>query len=50
MLIEKIELIWYSLSDMKKHRLEFRSFYQEIVDKFIEKEKEIKNFLHDIKR
>ena len=35
---------------MKKHRLEFRCFYQEIVDKFIEKEKEIKKFLHDIKR
>ena len=49
-LFEKIELKWYSLSDMKKHRLEFRGFYQEIVDKFIEKEKEIKNFLHDIKR
>ena len=50
MLFEKIELKWYSLSDMKKHRLEFRCFYQEIVDKFIEKEKEIKKFLHDIKR
>lgn len=50
MLFEKIELKWYSLSDMKKHRSEFRCFYQEIVDKFIEKEKEIKKFLHDIKR
>ena len=49
-LFEKIELKWYSLSDIKKHRLEFRCFYQEIVDKFIEKEKEIKKFLHDIKR
>ena len=49
-LFEKIELKWYSLSDMKKHRLEFRSFYQEIVDKFIEKEKEIKKFLHQSKR
>ena len=35
---------------MKKQRLEFRSFYQEIVDKFIENEKEIKQFLHESKR
>ena len=49
-LFEKIELKWYALSDMKKHRLEFRSFYQEIVDKFIENEKKIKQFLHECKR
>ena len=49
-LFEKIQLKWYSLSEMKKHRLEFRSFYQEIVDKFIENEKEIKQFLHESKR
>ena len=49
MLFEKIELKWYTLSDMKKHRLKFRHFYQEIVDKFIENEKEIKLFLHDCK-
>lgn len=49
-LFEKIELKWYSLTEMKKHRLEFRCFYQEIVDKFIEKEKEIKQFLHENKK
>lgn len=49
-LFEKIQLKWYSLSEMKKQRLEFRCFYQEIVDKFIENEKEIKQFLHENKR
>ena len=34
-LFEKIEIRWFSISDMKKHKKEFRNFYQEIVPKII---------------
>ena len=44
-IFEKIELCWFSIDDMEKRKGEFRNFYQEIVDKFIENEKEITQFL-----
>ena len=34
-LFEKIEIRWFSISEMKKHKKEFRNFYQEIVPKII---------------
>jgi len=43
-LFEKIEIKWFSLDDMKKHKKEFRKFYQEIVDKFLEDKENIYNF------
>ena len=45
-LFEKIEIKWFSITEMKKKRLEFRPFYREITDLFVEKESEIKRFLH----
>ena len=44
-IFEKIELCWFSIDDMNKRKNEFRNFYQEIVDKFIESEHEITQFL-----
>ena len=44
-LFEKIEIGWFSIEDMKKRRGEFRGFYQEIVDKFIEDKENILNFI-----
>ena len=43
-LFEKAEIRWFSISDMKSHRSEFRNFYQEIVDKLVEDSKNIKQF------
>ena len=34
-LFEKIEIGWFSIDDMKKRKKEFRGFYQEIVDDFL---------------
>lgn len=34
-LFEKIEIRWFSISDMKKHKKEFRNFYQDIVPKIV---------------
>jgi 8-oxo-dGTP pyrophosphatase MutT (NUDIX family) len=34
-LFEKIEIKWFSISHMKKHKNKFRNFYQEIVPKII---------------
>tara|TARA_B100001057_G_scaffold269743_2_gene269899 strand:- start:757 stop:1302 length:546 start_codon:yes stop_codon:yes gene_type:complete len=45
-LFEKIEIDWFSIDDMKTRKNEFRGFYQEIVDIFIEKEKRIKLFIN----
>jgi len=42
-LFEKIEIDWFSVEDMKKRKGEFRSFYQEIVDKFL-------NNIHNIQK
>jgi 8-oxo-dGTP pyrophosphatase MutT (NUDIX family) len=44
-LFEKIEIQWFSLEDMEKKRNEFRNFYQEIVDKFIEEKENIYIFI-----
>ena len=44
-LFEKIEINWFSIDDMKKRRKEFRSFYQEIVDKFLREIENIRRFL-----
>lgn len=44
-LFEKIEINWFSIEDMENKRGEFRNFYQEIVDKFIENKENIFNFI-----
>jgi 8-oxo-dGTP pyrophosphatase MutT (NUDIX family) len=35
-LFEKIEIQWFSIEDMKKKKKQFRGFYQDIVDKYID--------------
>jgi 8-oxo-dGTP pyrophosphatase MutT (NUDIX family) len=44
-LFEKIEIQWFSLSDMKKKRNQFRSFYREFIDLLIKDQAQIKRFL-----
>jgi hypothetical protein len=44
-LFEKIEIQWFSLSDMKKKRNQFRSFYREFIDLLIKDQAQIKKFL-----
>ena len=44
-LFEKIEINWFSIEDMENKRSEFRNFYQEIVDKFIENKENIYKFI-----
>lgn len=44
-LFEKIEIGWFSVDDMKRRRKEFRGFYQDIVDVFIDKTNEIRKFV-----
>lgn len=44
-LFEKIEIDWFSLHDMRTHKKDFRVFYQEIVDLFLSKSKEILKFI-----
>ena len=44
-LFEKIEMEWFRLDDMRSRRSEFREFYREILDLFIEKQAEIRAFL-----
>ena len=44
-LFEKIEIQWFSLSDMKKKRNQFRSFYREFIDLLINDQAQIKKFL-----
>ena len=44
-LFEKIEIRWFSLSQMKQHRHLFRGFYREIVDILMGKQTAIKSFL-----
>lgn len=34
-LFEKIEIKWFSIRDMKKHKKQFRDFYQQIVDQIV---------------
>jgi 8-oxo-dGTP pyrophosphatase MutT (NUDIX family) len=44
-LFEKIEIDWFSLEDIQKRRSEFRSFYQEITDHFLQEQSKIRSFL-----
>lgn len=41
-LLEKAKIKWFSFDELKKEKKEFRSFYQNIVDLIIKKEKIIK--------
>lgn len=43
-LFEKIEIKWFSIDELKKHKKEFRNFYQEIVDLFLDDVENITNF------
>lgn len=49
-LFEKIEINWFSETDLVKRREEFRHFYREIVDKIRENIGPIKNFLKEVQR
>jgi 8-oxo-dGTP pyrophosphatase MutT (NUDIX family) len=44
-LFEKIEIQWFSIEDMKYRKNEFRKFYQEIVDRFLDDIVNIKKFI-----
>jgi hypothetical protein len=44
-LFEKIEIQWFSLRDMKQKRAQFRGFYQEIVDLFLQESENIAEFI-----
>jgi 8-oxo-dGTP pyrophosphatase MutT (NUDIX family) len=44
-LFEKIDIEWFTIEDMKHRRSEFRSFYQEIIDIFIQEKTQIKQFV-----
>jgi 8-oxo-dGTP pyrophosphatase MutT (NUDIX family) len=43
-LFEKIEIKWFSIADMKKHRKSFRNFYQYITDLLFENRENIETF------
>ena len=43
-LFEKIEIQWFSVDDIIHKRSQFRNFYQEIVDLFIDKKIAIETF------
>lgn len=44
-LFEKIEIDWFSLTDLHRRKKEFRNFYQEIVEKFIVDKENIQKFI-----
>jgi 8-oxo-dGTP pyrophosphatase MutT (NUDIX family) len=44
-LFEKIEIDWFSLSELKRRKKEFRNFYQEIVDVFLRDAENIRRFI-----
>jgi 8-oxo-dGTP pyrophosphatase MutT (NUDIX family) len=44
-LFEKIEIDWFSIADLSSRKKEFRNFYQEITEKFIENEENIRKFI-----
>jgi 8-oxo-dGTP pyrophosphatase MutT (NUDIX family) len=44
-LFEKIEIQWFTPDQMRRRKHEFRSFYQNIVSKFLEEMPKIKAFL-----
>ena len=43
-LFEKIEIKWFSVTDMNKHRKTFRNFYQYITDLLFENKENIETF------
>ena len=43
-LFEKIEIHWFSVTDMKKRRKHFRNFYQNITDLLFENIENIETF------
>lgn len=45
MIFEKIEIQWMTTKEMKRRKKEFRTFYQEIVDKLVQEESRIKTFI-----
>jgi len=45
-LFEKIEINWFSIDDIKRRKKEFRNFYQEIVDLFLNDRENIRMFLY----
>jgi len=44
-LFEKIEIKWFSLKEMKERRNEFREFYREILDSFLDDVSNINSFI-----
>jgi hypothetical protein len=44
-MFEKIEIQWFSLSQLRKKRNSFRDFYRKIVDMLIDEAPKIKSFL-----
>jgi hypothetical protein len=44
-LFEKIEIRWFSVSEMKRRRNEFRNFYRNVVDLILKEEPNIRRFL-----
>lgn len=44
-IFEKIEIAWMTISDMKKNRPKFRSFYKIYLDRIIREAKDIKKFI-----
>lgn len=44
-LFEKMEIKWFSISELRKRKLEFRKFYQEIVENILSEIPNIKRFL-----
>jgi 8-oxo-dGTP pyrophosphatase MutT (NUDIX family) len=47
---EKIEIKWFSINEVKSEKSEFRNFYQEILDIFVDNEKLLKTFVHSKKQ
>lgn len=43
-IFEKTEIKWFSLSSLKKHKKQFRKFYQNIVDLILARKREIEEF------
>jgi len=44
-LFEKVQIEWFSEGELKSKRSQFRSFYREIVDKFIGEIENIRSFI-----
>lgn len=44
-LFEKIEIKWFSINEIIKHKKKFRNFYQELVEKILSEQKNIYEFI-----